>query len=864
MDSNGSLIAKAYRYCLLGLLGLIVTGSCYAFDESAYSDGMSLQSKALWFKDEGNQFSFDDVKEWPISAFNAPINRAFSDGYDRSSYWFRFELNLSPTQSRQWLLELPFGLLDFVTLYMPDGEGGYSHLTTGDRLPFEQRPLELRHFVFPLPTLEGPQVYFLKVETQDSVQVPLVIWPSEAFHTHYAESLIPHIGYFGAMLVMIIYNLLIYFSTRDRNYLFYVAFISLMGLFQLGLQGFSHQWLWPNSPWWSNVSIPLFGVLSLLCGLLFVRHLLNTRETLPRFDKTLRFVSYSMLVTVPLILFADYDLAIDASLVVTSIFFNLTLVAIILLALKGDRTAKILLVAWSIFLVSGSISMLGIIGYLPLEFAGTQAIQIGSAIEVVLLSLALADRIKMLRSAALKLEVQAKDYLTLSNESLAKSNRLKDAFIATISHEIKTPMNAILGSAQLLRKEGIKAELRGYLDIIEHSGTTLVSILDNVLEYSKLEAGKISPKVDWFTLSPLFESLEKLFVLQMQQKRLRFWITSNVDISTRIESDPLLFKQVAINLVSNAMKFTHNGYVWLHVEVQSHQIELKVEDSGIGMTDEQLSKLFSPFSQADDSTSREYGGTGLGLVISRKICQLLGGEITVDSTFRKGTEFIATIPCQSNCVEITKRHPYRFALTLDREQQLAVARFSTPSDCAGTLVDKPGALILQSAVGERTIPSPLLRSSFQNIAEDREAEEASPNTHDKQSLFLDVLAVDDDGTNQMIIGKILKHIGVRYKVVGSGAEAIEAYKHRHFDVILMDIEMPKMDGFETTQKIREIESTDLERGQSKIFALSAHTKAEFSEKAIASGMNDFLSKPVNLKDLKVRLSEISQQQSVLA
>jgi len=816
----------------------------------------SLKHELYSFKSDA-ALSIDEVSNIPLSDFTKPLGRDFSDGYSRAHYWFRFTLDFEHSQTQDWFLELPFSLLDTVILYQPTLNGAYSATHVGDRLVFSDRIIPIKNFLFPLDNQHKKQTYYLYVNTRDSVQVPLGVWPEQEYMPEYAQSIGLQMAFFGAMLVMMLYNIFIFISTRDKTYLFYIAFIGLMLLFQLGLQGFSHQWLWPNNPWWSNISIPLLGVLSLNCGLLFVRKLLQTRQNIPKFDLILRATSYAMLITVPLILFGDYDFAIDVSLVVTTIFFNLTLIAIILLVLKGDRTAKIVLAAWSVFLICGLLSMLGVQGLLPLEIAGTHVLQIGSMMEVVLLSLALADRIKILRKEKLDMEIMSSEILQISNDQLEKSNRMKDAFIATISHEIKTPMNAILGSSQLLREDELTEQQIEYVDTIDRSGDLLVSILDNVLEYSKLEAGKVVIKQRDVNTEDMFEEIVSLFDVQLRDKPIQLWLSFSDDVPEKIYLDDALFKHVIMNLLSNAIKFTPQGFVWLHVSMPIQDtLKIEVSDTGIGMNPEQQARIFKAFTQADDSTSRSYGGTGLGLVISKNICTLMSGSIGVESQQGVGTTFTATVSARSLSHAIAGVS-IDMVVDLDdeRETQKVMSMFDISQRSSGYCLKRTPTHQLEVSHGNASVPlrkvitARSLLSAIKSVSDKQKSNHKPKNVIKKSSSKLNVMAVDDDATNRMIIEKILNHLNVNVCIADSGQRAVSAFLEQSFDLILMDIEMPDMDGYETTQAIRKLE-VEGKLDPTLIIALSAHVAPEFKTKALESGMDDFFNKPVQIAKLK--------------
>jgi signal transduction histidine kinase len=836
------------------LLGLFISGFTHA-DLMVKSGNYSLKDHLYWFKTQ-DSLTIDQVALLPSNRFERPLGRDFGDGYGSSHYWFRFKFDFSQAKHDKWLLEIPFALLDKVILFEPLKNGGFKQIATGDRYKFIKRPIPLHQFLFPLDIHSDQQTYFLYVKTQDSVQVPLELWAESDYLPHYGARLSIQMAFFGAMLVMILFNLFIYISTRDRNYIYYVTFISLMVLFQMGLQGFSHQILWPNYPWWSNISTPLFGVLSLFFGLLFVRKLLNTKEHIPRFDRLLTIVSYTMIFSIWLVLFGDYDISIYASLITTSIFFNLALVAIILLVIKGNRTAKIVLVAWSVFLISGTISMLGILGVLPLEIANIHTLQIGSIVEVVLLSLALADRIKILRQEKLDIEIMSSGILRLSNEQLEKSNHIKDAFIATISHEIKTPMNAILGSSQLLKEANLTADQNQFVDIIERSGNSLLNTLDNILEYSKLEAGKVLTIDRETNIIDLFEEVSQLFELKLRKQHIRLWLTYADNIPSKIYIDDVLLKHVVMNLLSNSIKFTHQGFIWLHVSMsENNSLKIEVSDSGIGMNQEEMDRVFGAFVQASDTTSRFYGGTGLGLVIVKRICELLNGTVTVNSSEGKGSTFTVDISLMSLSGSIVNQSlSMNFCVNDTQESSFIASRFhlKNKETAYQFSIDKNGNASVSSDKESLSVKGILSNRSLYNAYE-LLSQEKNKNivisSGVKEATLKHVLVVDDDKTNRIIVGKILERFDVTYQIVESGEKSIEAISNSKFDIILMDIEMPGMDGYETTKVIRNSEKIN-NKDPLKIVALSAHTANEFKQKARLSGMNDFLSKPVKITELK--------------
>jgi CheY-like chemotaxis protein len=380
--------------------------------------------------------------------------------------------------------------------------------------------------------------------------------------------------------------------------------------------------------------------------------------------------------------------------------------------------------------------------------------------------------------------------LVNARDAAEAANRAKSAFLATMSHEIRTPLNGVLGMAQAMAADELTPLQRQRLDVVRQSGEGLLAILNDVLDLSKIEAGKLDLEEAEFSIGEVATSAHAAFTALANAKGLRFDLKIDERAQGTYLGDATRVRQIFYNLISNGLKFTQSGEVRVLVEAGEPGLRLVVSDSGMGIPADRLKDLFQKFEQADTSTTRKFGGTGLGLAICRELAELMGGSISAKSAEGQGSCFIVELP-----------------------------------------LTRAGADV-----------------------EERKAKPAPPRV-EAPATALRVLAAEDNAVNQLVIRTLLEQAGVDPCMVSDGVQALEAWEREPWDLILMDVQMPVMDGPTATLEIRSREAA-LGRSRTPVIALTANAMAHQIAEYRAAGMDAIVAKPIDVGQLLTTMQEL--------
>jgi len=744
------------------------------------SDPVKVTTQAGVAIDKSSNFTIDEIEKVKFNYDYQSINFGYTD----STIWLKLNIK-NLLDNPDLIININFPPLDKIELFQKS-ENGWVITKLGDHQKFHQRLLNIPSFAFPIIIKKkSSKIVYLRIQSTSTLSIPTKIFSPNEFNYYLFTHYIIFGIFYGISLGLLLYNLLIYISIRKRtNFLYCLVIISNIFL-SLSWDGIIFSFI-PDSVYFQQ----RYNSLALCCCIftltLFSKNFLRTAENTPIINIHLNIIASSSVIILILTLSPlAQELFIPVTVLGTLMIPVLLTAGIVRIGQKYIP-AKIYLLATGSFLLAVGITTLGTLNIIPLKVMVTYIYKTGVATELILLSLGIASQIKALKlskqAAVEKVRIIEKEKVESENLALLKSNNLKDAFLSTISHELRTPMNGVKGALGLLENEHNEIHKNELISTINHSSDTMIKLIDRILLFTELKAGRSKNNAISFSIKELIQNEEHNWREQCKVKSVKF--ETRVNIERAIVTDKLKINGILTEIVENAIKFSNSGKVSISADLtDSNLLIISVCDQGKGIPIELSAELTGFFRQEDEEFNREYGGLGLGLSIASELVKLLAGQLSIRVSEEFSTCIIIEIPV--NSAELTR---------------------------------------------EKSSKKEPLMTSYP----------------------LKVLIIEDNKINQMVLDKIIKKLGHHTSLADDGDEGYQAAKSQPFDLILMDCQMPNIDGFECTHLIR---NTDNINRDTLIIAVTANASESDKEHCLKSGMNDYRKKPIDPSIIKELLAD---------
>lgn len=599
------------------------------------SGSIDLSSMLFYVEDSQRSLDIIELRKLKQEDWRKSDASLVNLSYLKNPIWLKAALKPDARLSERWFFRVKYGFLDDLQAFLFIDGVLVNSVKTGSRRPFSERPFFHRDFVFPFTVEEGQRVdIYFRAENGNESYFPLVVESENVFLKQGQLENILHGVYIGFALVIFFYNLFLFVSLRDSSYLFYILFVAASGMYYLSMNSFSFQYLWPQNYDWNQLSGSFFCSVGFALANLFIIKFLNL-GTYSRLLATYFYVLAAIGSCLWVLAYYSYFQLSTSLLSIYTIISGVSFIVSGVYAVrKGASYARYYVLGWFLFCATSTYASLGFLKLITFEWNMLYYVQLSSALEMVLISFALAARIKIIDKERV--------------EALSQ-NKAKSELLAKVGHEIRNPMSGVLAMSEMLQLQLKDPKDRRLNDVIQLAGVEMMSILNDILDYSRIEAGRLEIEIAPFDLYAVLHNVEDLLKPKVLEKGLSLTVDIDSEVSAWVRGDGLRAKQIVMNLVSNAVKFTKEGGVSVEVskyEESPEHILFKVIDTGIGIDKKNQKMLFKEFSQIDSGAA----GTGLGLSISQQLVTLMGGWISIESELGKGStfSFVLDLPALSD------------------------------------------------------------------------------------------------------------------------------------------------------------------------------------------------------------------------
>jgi signal transduction histidine kinase len=751
-------------------------------------------------------------------------------GYRRGAEWARLRLDDRRTRPDELVLEYAYAVTDEVDVFVRRGGGAIDHLRAGRSVPHAQWPLRERLPAFRVPA--DAREVFVRVAGEASHQLPLSLATVEARHARTSREAMILAAYYGALFAMLVYNALVWVAAGLGLYGYYVGFLGAYGGLTLVVNGALYATALGALPWLNaHLVVPLMAAFG-VAALRFMLGLLDLGPLRSRIVRGVRGFEAAFAVVALASLGAPYSVALRVVLVVGTAAAALLVGSAVTAARRGERSARWYLLAWSAFLFGSIVNILRVVGAVPSNEFTANAQQAGSTIEFLLLSFALADRIKQLQATATANAELAATNARLAQEAsdraLAEERRLgeeREQFVANTSHELRTPLNGMMGLVQAaLQRDGeaLSEASRRSLGGVVRSGQRLAALVNDLLDFSSATRGALALYPVATDVRRQADLVAMLLAPSLTGKAVELSVQMPADLPAA-HADPNRVQQILFNLLGNAIKFTERGSIRVGAQVADGRIVVRVTDTGAGIAEAAQGRIFEAFQQADGGIARRFGGTGLGLAITKQLVEAQGGAIGVTSSLGFGSTFWFSLPVSAETAEDD-------------------ARLSTVVSGRAQMLEEQ----IIAGGGRATLEAPVSSEG----EGPRSAGSAAPLT---------VLVADDEPVNRQVLGELLSLAGHRVRFATNGREAVEAVGVERPDLVLLDVMMPGMSGYEALSAMRSIHD-ELEL---PVLMLSAKAQERDLVEGFRRGATDYVIKPFAAAEVLARVNHQARLREAL-
>ncbi|MCP4131716.1 MAG: response regulator [bacterium] len=777
-------------------------------------------------EDKENSFTIEQVRspEYANKFFRSN-SQVPNLGYTNSAFWVRFTLNRPTVEAlngKQWLLQVRRSMIHTLNVYIPDEKGSLVKHLSGESQPFSSRYMANRFFLFPLNISPGEtKTLYLYYKDKGASLLPIsVITKDKQIQSNQFEYIV--FGFLsGLRLLLIIYNFLFFITVRDKNFLYYTLLTIAASIYYLAITGLANQYVWPNAVPFMSQFRSFWGNTAVVLSIIFSTTFLNLKEDLPVMNRFFNLYLAILMLLAIASFFISNVYIIPVSFILIIVQYILFVIVAIKQYSNGYRAARFYIVGFSFVILGLLVYFLNRMDIIPLNFITENGQQMMDLFQATALSYAVADRLRI---------VEKKHYAAQqeSINNLKQFDALKNEFLANTSHELRTPLHGIIGlSDSLVRhnRDILSAGSLRDLELISSSGRRLSSMVNDIQDFSRIKNNEINLNLKPVDINSISDTVISLSAPIAEGKAIEL-SSSIVPTMPNIYADEDRIKQVMHNLVGNAVKFTVSGGVHISATIRHADktqpgskafAAVCVSDTGIGIPEEYHESIFQSFEQADGTSSRLYGGTGLGLAISKKLVDLHGGEITVQSEPGAGSAFTFTVPLA-----------FDSDFSMKKKNEIKNENKQPQENNKGD-----NTSIISSAAPEETI-------------------QGNPS----------ILLVDDDPVNIRILNDFFtgQECSIQHAYNGIDAlDIIEKNNDRKNDInlVLLDVMMPHMSGYEVCSRIRNKYSLS----ELAVIMLTAKVEQEDISRGFESGANDYIVKPFNTWELIRRINNITQAEN---